>query len=124
MLFISTCITGLNTSAQIIISDDKDSLIIKNNDDKEASFDFEFRSTESLDTIDYIPNSIGSIILTKDQESTVAPSNWATTETQASITELTEGKKDRTDEKEVTPGFELLIMIFSLFIVLVYKRKK
>ena len=109
--------TNKKEDVKIKVKDDKESLIIKNNNDEGTLFDFEFRSTETLENIDYIPSSIGSINLTKDQESTVTPSNWNTIEVQASITESTE-------EKENTPGFELLLLMMSVVFVLVLRRKK
>lgn len=113
--------TNGKEDVKIKVTEDKESVVVKNNFDEEVIFDIEFRSTESIEDIDYVPNSIGSINLTKDFESTVTPSNWNTTEIQASITEV---KQKSTDENVDTPGFELLISIMSVFFILIYRRKK
>jgi hypothetical protein len=116
--------TNQKEDVKLKVTDDKESLIVKSKYDEEASFNFDFRTTESVEGIDYIPKSIGSIDLQKDYESTVTPSNWTTTETNSAVTEITELSQDPTDSIDNTPGFELFILMLSLFFILLYSRKK
>ena len=113
-----------NENVKISISDDLDSLIIKNYGDTEVSFDLDFRSTESLENVDSIPCSTGSVNVPKNHESTVTPNDWSTTESQANISETTGEIQDQEDEKDTTPGFEILLLIISVLILFIIKRKR
>jgi hypothetical protein len=116
--------TSNKEEVKISISEDLNSLKIQNNGDSEISYNIDFRSTESLDNMDFIPYSIGSVTVTKDHESTATPIDWSATEMQAAISETTEKVQVQTDENETTPGFEILVMIFALFFIIIYKKKK
>jgi hypothetical protein len=104
-----------NEDITLKVTSDKKGLYVKNTNDENTSFTFEFKSTEALDGIDYIPRSIGTMGLTKNQEVTVGPSDWKTTEELAGIALI---------QPDSTPGFEVLILILALTIILSLKRKK
>ncbi len=107
--------TNEHEEIRIRVSDDKKSLVITNTNNEDTMFNVEFRSTEALDTIAYIPTSTGTVTILKNQGSTVTPEKWDTTETQARITVAT---------GENTPGFEMLSCVFVIMVLMVIYRRK
>jgi hypothetical protein len=78
----------------------------------------EFRSTESLNDVDYIPSSVGEITIAKDHAVSVAPNDWMTTETQAAIVQ------SEVVDQVGTPGFEIILVISAFIVVALLKKKK
>ena len=103
---------------EVALTRDKESVVIRNNNDENMSFSTEFRSTEALDTVEYIPSSGGDVIIPGNQALSVTPSNWQTTELQADITQAI------VIDQESTPGFELLFVVTALLVAVILKKKK
>ncbi|MBU1941378.1 MAG: hypothetical protein KKC68_06345, partial [Candidatus Thermoplasmatota archaeon] len=106
--------TNDNEDVRIWVSDDKESLVITNTDD-DMVFDVEFKSTEALENIAYIPTSRGVVTVLKNQGSTVTPDKWDTTETQARITVA---------RRKNTPGFEAVSLVFVVSILILIHRRR
>jgi hypothetical protein len=104
-----------NEDVTLKVISDKKGLYVKNTNDENTSFTFEFKSTEALDDIDYIPRSIGDREMTQNQEVTIGPSDWKTTEELSGVALI---------QPDSTPGFEILLLILALIIIIAVKRKK
>jgi hypothetical protein len=88
---------------------------VKNTNDENTSFIFEFKSTEVLDDVDYIPRSIGDGALIQDQELVLGPVDWKTTEELSEIAAI---------QSDSTPGFEGILCMIALTAIILIKRKK
>jgi hypothetical protein len=107
-----------NEAIEISLTDDKNSIILQNLADEEVTFSLEFRSTENLDVVDFIPNSAGQVTLSQDEALSISPTNWLTTDAQAPITQT------NVVINESTPGFEIILVISALLVVILLNKKK
>ena len=80
---------------------------------------------ENYPTLDFIPESKGDFSLDANDKMMVTPDDWATTSVSGSLT-VSDGQQDSDsmDDTGQTPGFEMLLGIFSLLIVVYIQRKK
>lgn len=97
------------------ISGDKKSIIVENSNNEDVTFNVEFKSTEALESTDFIPSSTGEITVTKDKTLSISPSNWQTTDLQSSI-------NSEEVVEPITPGFEILTLFVAIGLVFFYKR--
>ncbi|MFO7678055.1 MAG: DNRLRE domain-containing protein, partial [Thermoplasmatota archaeon] len=113
---------------ELYISDDYNGLVVETFDTP-FSFSVTTRSTESLDDepdIEYIPQSTDTFIMDEFDKKMIAPVDWASTSSSGALasTQDFEESSSPKDELDQTPGFEVLLCILALAVIVVIKRRE
>ncbi len=116
---------------ELYVSEDYDDLVVETFDSP-FTFTAITKSTESLDNnpqIEYIPESKGDFSMDANEKMVVTPDEWATSSATGSFStsdESDDQNQDNTssDELSDTPGFGVIAVFFSVFIGLIFYRRK
>ena len=103
---------------ELFISDDYNGLVVETYDTP-WTFSVTTRSTEPLEDdpdIEYVPESTSTFSMDAHDKITITPVDWASTSASGALTTA--------KEQTQAPGFEVLLAILGIIVIVVMKRRK